>query len=129
MKSQRAFNRTFKDPQAYHGVVREEVAMPRVETRYAHIVFEDSVPVISGTTMRVVQLIEESLASGWSPEEAQFQFPFLTMGQIHSALAYYWDHQDELDQEIERSLRRSDQLRSAAKSSPLRERLRANGLI
>lgn len=103
--------------------------MPRVETRYAHIVFEDSVPVISGTTMRVVQLVDEILASGWSPEEAQFQFPFLTMEQIHSALAYYRDHQDELDQEIERSLRRSDQLHSAAKSSPLRERLRANGLI
>src|SRR5687767_14755926 len=57
-------NRTPKEPQAYHGVVREEVAMPRVETRYAHIVFEDSVPVISGTTMKVVQLVEEILASG-----------------------------------------------------------------
>lgn len=39
---------------------------------------------------------------GWSPEELYFQHPYLTLGQIHSALAYYRDHQKGLDKEIER---------------------------
>lgn len=103
--------------------------MPSVETRYRHIVLQDSIPVISGTTMKVIQLVEEVLASGWSPEETCFQFPSLTMGQVHSAMAYYWDHKDEIDREIELGLRRSDQLRAATQSSPLRERLKASGLL
>ena len=47
---------------------------------------------------------------GWSPEELAFQHPYLTLGQIHSALAYYWDHQEELDHDIERRLRFVDQV-------------------
>jgi uncharacterized protein (DUF433 family) len=105
--------------------------MPSVETRYEHIVLKDSVPVISGTRMKVVLLVEECLGSGWSPEEAHQQFPFLTMGQIHSALAYYWDHKEELDREIERRIQTYERLRAEQeqKPFPLRERLRARGLI
>jgi uncharacterized protein (DUF433 family) len=82
--------------------------MTCVETRYKHIVLEGSVPFISGTQMKIVELVEQSLAYDWSPEESQSNHPFLKMGQIHSALAYYWDHKDELDLEIERRLRNSD---------------------
>jgi uncharacterized protein (DUF433 family) len=42
--------------------------------------------------MKVVKLVTAQMAHGWSPEELVFQFPFLTLGQVHSALAYYWDH-------------------------------------
>lgn len=73
------------------------------ETRYEHIMLnEDRVPGIAGTTMKVVELILDHLAYGWSPEEIHFQHPYLSMGQVHSALAYYWDHKAELDQDIER---------------------------
>ena len=33
------------------------------------------------------------------------------MGQIHSALAYYWDHKNEMDEEIEKGLEQVDKLR------------------
>ena len=59
-------------------------------------------PIISGTTMKVVELVMAQMAYGWSPEELRFQHPYLTLGQIYSALAYYWDHQEELDADIER---------------------------
>jgi uncharacterized protein (DUF433 family) len=59
-------------------------------------------PIIVGTTMKVIELIAGQLANGWSPEELHFQFPYLSMSQIHSALAYYWDYQSELDADIER---------------------------
>ncbi|CAN5834245.1 hypothetical protein BH23ACT11_BH23ACT11_15490 [soil metagenome] len=76
-----------------------------METRYEHITLnEDHVPEISGTTTKVVELVVEQQAYGWSPEELHFQHPYLTLGQIHSAFAYYWDHREELDRDIERRL-------------------------
>jgi uncharacterized protein (DUF433 family) len=100
-----------------------------LQTRYEHVVLQDSVPVIAGTTMKVTELVAETMAYGWSPEELHFQHPYLTMGQIHSALAYYWDHAGELDREIEHQLSYADQLRAAAGPSPLRARLKAKGLL
>jgi uncharacterized protein (DUF433 family) len=99
-----------------------------METRYEHITLnQDRVPHIAGTTMKVVELVVEQRAYGWSPEELHFQHPYLTLGQIHSALAYYWDHREELDRDISRRLERVDELRNASQSSELAERLRAPG--
>jgi uncharacterized protein (DUF433 family) len=95
-----------------------------METRYEHITLnEDRVPEIAGTTMKVVELVVEQQAYGWSPEELHFQHPYLTLGQVHSALAYYWDHREELDLDIRRSLERSEELRSENQPSELVERL------
>jgi uncharacterized protein (DUF433 family) len=83
-----------------------------METRYEHIALnEDGIPGITGTTMKVVELVVEQQAYGWSPEELHFQHPYLTLGQIHSALAYYWDHREEIDRDIQRRLERVEQLR------------------
>lgn len=99
------------------------------ETRYEHIVLNEvNVPIIAGTTMKVVELVLDSKAYGWSPEELHFQHPYLTLGQIHSALAYYWDHQEELDQDIERRLQSIDRVQQTMKPSPLETRLKAKGL-
>jgi uncharacterized protein (DUF433 family) len=99
-----------------------------METRYEHIKLnEDHVPVIADTTMKVVELVVEQRAYGWSPEELHFQHPYLTLGQIHSALAYYWDHRDELDRDIQRRLEQVDGLRSENQSSELAERFRDQG--
>jgi len=101
-----------------------------VETRYEHIVLDEAkVPTIEGTTMKVIELVLDSRAYGWSPEELHFQHPYLTLGQIYSALAYYWDHQEELDQDIERRFHFVDQVRQSQKPTSLEARLRAKGLI
>lgn len=77
--------------------------MSVTETRYEHIVLSDrGVPLIPGTAMKVIELVREQQAYGWSVEELHFQHPYLSLGQIHSALAYYWDHKDDLDADIER---------------------------
>jgi uncharacterized protein (DUF433 family) len=99
--------------------------MATVETRYPHIVLDDKgVPLIAGTTMKVVELVTSHQAYGWSPEELAFQFPYLTMGQIHSALDYYWDHQEELDADMERRLAFAEEMRRNAPPHPLVARLR-----
>ncbi|MBS1249549.1 MAG: hypothetical protein MAG431_01129 [Chloroflexi bacterium] len=101
-----------------------------VETRYEHVGLNKSrVPVILGTTMKVIELVLAHLAYGWSPEELHFQFPYLTLGQIHSALAYYWDHREELDQDIEDRLASVDQYRQSFGETPLVVNLKSKGLI
>jgi uncharacterized protein (DUF433 family) len=101
-----------------------------VETRYEHIVIDErGIPIVEGTNMKVVELVLEKMAYGWSPEELYFQHPHLTLGQIYSALAYYWDHQEDLDKDIERRREFVDQLRNTAGTSPLKARLKAQGLI
>ena len=104
--------------------------MAIVETRYEHIVLnEDGVPTIEGTTMKVIELVLDQIAYGWSPEELHSQHPDLTLGQIHSALAYYWDHQEALDQAIEQQLEFVDQIQQSLEPSPFVTKLRAQGLI
>jgi uncharacterized protein (DUF433 family) len=51
-------------------------------TEYKHIALDDrKVPLIAGTTMKVIELVTGQIAHGWSPEELQFQHPYLTMSQ------------------------------------------------
>lgn len=103
--------------------------MSLVETKSKHITLDKKgVPIIAGTTMKVVELVAERIAYGWSPEELHFQHPYLTLGQIHSALAYYYDHEDELNKEIEHRLQSVQRYRLSEKT-PLRERLKSLGLL
>jgi uncharacterized protein (DUF433 family) len=100
--------------------------MSFVETRYEHIVLNpQGVPIIAGTTMKVIELVLAQTAYGWSAEELHFQFPYLSLGQIHSALAYYWDHRDDLDQDIARRVDAVDHLRGQAQTAALGALLRA----
>lgn len=102
--------------------------MSFVETRYEHIVLDPrNVPLIAETTMKVVELVMARNAYGWSPEELHFQFPYLSLGQIHSALAYYWDHRDDLDADIARRMEAVNRQQSQAASGSLGERLRLRG--
>ena len=55
---------------------------------------------IKDTSTKVIEIINEHLAYGWSPEEIYFQHPYLSLGQIYSSLAYYWDNKDKIDEEI-----------------------------
>ncbi len=86
-----------------------------VATSYEHIrLDENDVPYIAGTTMKVIELVLAPKAYGWSPEELHFQHPYLSMSQIHSALAYYWEHKETLDADMERRLTYVEQARQEA---------------
>ena len=97
---------------------------------YPHVeVHDDGVPYVAGTTMKVLELVEAQMAYGWSPAELHFQHPYLTLGQIHGALSFYWDHKEEVDADIERRLRLSDEHRENAGPSPVAAKLRATGSL
>ena len=101
-----------------------------VATKYEHIVLDQhDNPVVAGTNTKVVEIVLDKIAYGWSPEEMHLQHHYLTLGQIYSALAYYWDHQEEIDRDIERRLKFVDDMQRKMPASPLKKRLRAQGLI
>jgi uncharacterized protein (DUF433 family) len=104
--------------------------MPVLSTSYEHIILDESgVPTIEGTSMKVVELVLETTAYGWSPEELHFQHPYLSLGQIHSALAYYWDHSEELDRDIKRRMEKVESIRQRVGPSAIKDKLKAEGLI
>ncbi len=99
-------------------------------TLYPHVELDATgVPCIAGTTMKVVELVMAQQAHGWSPQELHFQHPYLTMGQIHGALTYYWDHKAEVDADIATRTAYAKQARQDAGPSRLAGRLREQGLI
>ena len=104
--------------------------MTLVATEHKYVRLDEcNVPIITGTTMKVVELVTSKIAHGWSPEELHFQYPHLSMSQIHSALAYYWDNQEEIDADRLRRFEYAERLRLAAGESPLVAKLREQGLL
>lgn len=86
-------------------------------TTYEHIVIDEAgVPLIDGTTKKVIELVLDVIAYGWSPDEIQLQHPYLTIGQINSARAYYRDHKEDLDHDIERRRKRVEQIQRECES-------------
>src|SRR5438132_4536306 len=88
---------------------------------------ERGVAWITGTQVKVIEVATDKLAHGSSPEELHFQYPHLSLAQIHAAFAYYYDHQMELDAEIQRRWQEVNALASQEGESPLRTRLRLLG--
>jgi uncharacterized protein (DUF433 family) len=85
---------------------------------------EQGVAWISGSKVKVIEVALDRLAHGSSPEEMHFQYPHLSLAQIHSALSYYYEHQSELDAEIQRRWQAVNDLAAKEPESPLRQRLR-----
>jgi uncharacterized protein (DUF433 family) len=56
-------------------------------------------PIISGTRISV-RTIAVYYQLGMNVDEILAALKHLTQAQVHSALAYYFDHQDEIDNDI-----------------------------
>jgi len=92
-------------------------------TVYPHIETDASgTAIISGTTTKVIEVVLDYLAHHWDAHEIRRQYPYLHLAQIHAALAYYFDNQSELDQDIERRRQKVDAIRSSREDSKLPDR-------
>ena len=99
-------------------------------TTYEHVVLdENGVAWIEGANTKLVELVAAAKAHGWSPEELAYQHPHLTLGQVHSALAYYWDHREVLDADLQRRAAQVEEIRQEVGEHPLIAKLRAQGQI
>ena len=66
---------------------------------------------IDATNVKVVEVILDHLTYGHSAEEIHLQHPHVSLAQVHAAFAYYYDHQADLDNELELRFRRAQALR------------------
>ena len=98
---------------------------------YPHILIEEGKPARLERTprVRVAQLVVDYLNYGWSPEEMCRQHPCLSLPEAYAAMAFYFDHQAEIDAEIEAEAKQIEETMSHAAPSPLVRRLRVKGLL
>jgi len=92
----------------------------------AHIeIDENGVAWIDDTKVKVIEVVIDKIVHGSSPEEMHFQYPHLSLAQIHAALAYYYDNQAALEAEIDRRWEEADTLAKEISDSQLRQKLLA----
>jgi uncharacterized protein (DUF433 family) len=52
---------------------------------------------IDGTRHRVIDIVADHVAHGYSAAQIVEQYPDLTLAQVHAAFTYYYDHEDALN--------------------------------
>jgi uncharacterized protein (DUF433 family) len=85
--------------------------MQVVET--GHIVIDPDIlggkPHISGHRIAVSHIAVWATRHGMSPAQIAEEF-HLTLGEVYAALAYYYDHQEEMDQAIIDAAKRAEEM-------------------
>jgi hypothetical protein len=79
--------------------------------------------------IRVAQIVMDYLTHGWSVDEICRQHCYLLPAEAHAAMAYYFDHRDEIEAEIQQELRQVQHLRATATPSLFLTRMRAEGRL
>lgn len=97
--------------------------------KYPHIsIDEKGVARLEGRRITVRHLAVDHVRLGLSPAEIAANYEGLMLAQVHSALAYYFDHKDEMDADIERRQQRAEKTRKTSPNpvtrAQLEERLR-----
>jgi uncharacterized protein (DUF433 family) len=89
------------------------------KTAYKHIVQTPGIvggkPRIEGHRITVQNIVIWHERMGYSVEEIAEQYD-LSLSEIYAALAYYFDHQEEIDQSIEDGLEFTETLRQQTPS-------------
>lgn len=83
-------------------------------------------PRIAGRRITVEHIAIWHERMGMSPKEIAAEYS-LSLGDVHAALAYYFDHQEEIDRRIEEGEAYAEAMRKTT-PSPLEEKLGAERL-
>src|SRR5205823_6510542 len=82
-----------------------EIAGMATTITYPHLEFRaDGKAWLIGTQTKVIEVVLDRLAHHWDAEEIHRQHPHLNLAQIYTCLAYYHDHQQEMDLAIDEQL-------------------------
>jgi uncharacterized protein (DUF433 family) len=57
-------------------------------------------PCVAGTRIRVWDIHIWHHLRGKAPEEIVTEFPQLSLADVHAALAYYFDHREEIERQV-----------------------------
>ena len=73
-------------------------------------------------------LVMDYRSRGLSPDEMVLHYPYLKIAEVYSAMAYYFDHQQEIDVEIEQEVDQASRDNSSKARDSIWHKLKANGL-
>jgi uncharacterized protein (DUF433 family) len=80
-------------------VSTRKIAYPHIA---AHPRIAGGAPIIKGTRI-TVRAVAGYYQLGMSVDEILQSLPHLSHSQVHAALAFYFDHQQEVDRELKRN--------------------------
>ena len=102
-----------------------------VALTYPHIVKANGEPARLERVprVRVAQIVMDYLAHGWSPDEMCRQHPYLLPAEAHAAMTYYFDHQAEIEAEIEAEWNEAEEAKVTSSRSAFFRRMRGQGLL
>ena len=83
---------------------------------------------VIGTRVRVQDIYVDSQILGKSAEEIVAALPHLTLAQVHAALSYYFDHRDDILDEIRQDEQFVALLKEQTGPGPLEIKLRDSGV-
>jgi uncharacterized protein (DUF433 family) len=70
-------------------------------------------PRIAGHRIRVLDIVLWHEKRGLTPDEiVEMVYPSITVADVHAALAYYFDHRQEIEAEFEREAHLAGELKS-----------------
>jgi uncharacterized protein (DUF433 family) len=82
-------------------------------------------PHILGHRIKVKHVAIWHEQMGMTPTQIVAAYPTITLAQIHAALAYYYDHRDDIQAEFEEEHRFVEEMKAEAGPSRLQEILEA----
>jgi len=68
-------------------------------------------PRIAGHRVRVMDIVVLHEQLGLTPDEIVSTYPTLTLADVHAALAYYFDHREEIQGDLARDRETAEALR------------------
>jgi uncharacterized protein (DUF433 family) len=80
-------------------------------------------PCIAGTRIRVWDIYVLHDRLGKTPDEILAEHPELSLADVHAALAYYFDHQSQIDAEMKAADDFIEQMKALTGPGPLAEKL------
>lgn len=99
------------------------------QTKTEHIVSKPDLcrgqPCIAGTRIRVQDVYVWHELQGIPADEIVSRFQHLTMADVYAALSYYWDHRDELQQQMQDETNFVEQMKQMH-PSPLKQKFAGN---
>jgi uncharacterized protein (DUF433 family) len=109
-------------------VIERQATIVMEQVSIEHITISPDVcfgkPRIAGTRMYVAAIAKMYLEMGESLEEIAADYN-LSLASVHAAMAYYYDHREEIDRRTAQSEAFVEELRRNSPPSPLEEKLRA----
>ncbi len=94
------------------------------KTSHQHIELRPSdthgeLPYIVGTRLRVLDIYVWHVLQGMTANEIVDQHPQLTMADVYAAMTYYWDHREEVQEQLRRAKEVAEANRPAGRSLTL----------